>query len=319
MGVISGITRAAHALIDHTGITGVGGGGGGAANLTDVVDGVEFNTGQFVWSDDHASYVYLGSAGDGFELSSTDSDGFVTTTGTGKRVWISADSGLVIPYINHDPSVADQEGAIYFNAFSKRARVFRMDGIIGKWHDLGPNGSAAQAYPINYVPSGTYTTAITLVANGGTIAIPFVLPGAMHVHAIEFYNTDSSLTREWELGLFLDTGMDEMADLIPLANDFGGGGTVGSAGIRSVVLGNPPYAPGGIVWLLIRNIDASNTLGIGSLPAAGTFQYNSHQTKTLTSFLGDADQLDLVTGWSKATGIPGAVLRGRVFAQSGSY
>lgn len=188
----------------------------------------------------------------------------------------------------------------------------------GSWRDMIVVGDLPYAYPMNYVPGGTYTTAVNLAANGGSMAIPFVLPAPMRVSAVQFWNTDSTLTREWETQFYYDRAGTSGIQTDTSHNNFGGGGVIAAPGFQGVSWsgGSPAILPAGLIWLVIRNIEASNTLGIGTLAASGTIQKNSHQTKTLGSFLGAATTLDLVTGWSKSTAIPGVYLQGRVFNQT---
>lgn len=267
--------------------------------------------------------LFINTTGSAGLTSDNDSDIFLEPDGDG-RVVIDTGIGFVPPALSADPAFTGNEenAQIYWNTTTKQLRRFQKDSnpSSGLWFDLSSQGWATIAYPYNFVPNGTYSTAVNLAANGGSMAVPFRIPAPMAVNSIEFWGTDTSLTREWETGIYFDNGHSATANIHYDSNQFGGGGTVSSAGLRVIGAISPAILlPAGTTWVVIRNINASNTLGIGTVSAAGSFTtYYSHQTKTLGSYLGGSS-LDLVTGWSKATGIPGIVLRGKVLGQSSAY
>lgn len=241
--------------------------------------------------------------------------------GTSSPVVIDTGDGIVLPPKSSDPTAYDQ-GHIYYNDARHRFRVNRRaDGSNDIWQDLVAQGNAPYAFPVGWVPSGTYTTAVTLAANGGSLACPILVPAPMVVTAVDIWNTDTTLAREFEANLYLDA----WASTAVQAQGGSGGdaytvaswtASVGSIKTADYGGSSPIWLEPGIVWLVIRNIHASNTLGVGSLAAAGTFSsiLNSHQTKTLGSFLDTT--LDLITGWSKSSAIPGVVLRGRLLGSA---
>lgn len=296
MGILGGLTRAAHALVDHTGITGVGGGG------DQITDGF----GEVVVAS--SGVVYL-------------------EPDTGKAVVNDTGDGIAFNDSSSNPStLADTQLAqVYYNSATHELRVGREISFGDPdWLGLGSQGWAPKAYSLHHVPNGDYTTAITLPANGGSILVPVRVPAPMKLTTFSFYGTDTTGPRDWECALYYDANGSASATMIQgtESNNFTNSTTVSAAGVRnaSYATGTPIWLPAGILWAVIRNTHATNTMGVGSIAAAGSFSaYNSHAVKTLGSFLGAAQTLDLVTSWTKATGIPGVMLQGRSLNQSTTF
>lgn len=296
MGLLSGLTRTAHALIDHTGITGVGGGG---SSITDGFGEV------LVASSGH---VYL-------------------EPDTAKAVINDSGNGIAFNDLSSNPSaLADtQLSQIYYNSVTHELRAGREIAFNKTdWLGLGGQGWAPKAYALNHIPNGDYTTAITLPANGGSILVPIHVLAPMKLTTFSFYGTDTTGPRDWECALYYDSNGSASATMIQglESNNFTNTTTVSAAGVRnaSYATGTPIWLPPGILWAVIRNIHATNTMGIGSIAAAGSFSvYNSHAVKTLGTALGAAQTLDLVTSWTKATGIPGVMLQGRSLNQTTTF
>lgn len=338
MGLLSGISRAAHALIDHTGITGVGGGGGVTVQeegtpLATAGTTINFTGAGVTASGTGATKTVNipGGAGplDVLEGASgaevyVDTDVFLTPL-TGGVVWVDSGDGLILPEQNTDPAAASSlDGQVRFDSSIGKLRFFHNaeNSLNGHWETLNGDGWMPNAFPLGFVQDGAYTTALNLAANGGTAAIPIYLPAPMRLKTVNFWNTDSTLAREAEVAIFSDAGKGSSAAWLPLTNDFFSGWTAAAPSLRSMSYGSgssAPWLPAGLVWLLIRNTHATNTLGIGTMAQGAQIAPNLFQTKTIAAFLGDNPTLDMVTGWTKQATIPGAALKGMPFATSAAY
>lgn len=330
MGLLGGITRAAHALIDHTGITGVGGGGGGGWT-TQSTDAVKLESGRttIYESGGVGSYVYLDA--DDAEIFA---DGATLQLNTGGDLPIVMNSlgGLVLPYDSAPPldiwdnahTYVDDRMDLNFLRMAQPDLQFSPD----LWLHYGfpSSGWLPQAFPLGFVQNGVYTTARNLAAAHGTLAVPFFLSAPMDVASLSFWNTDSTLVREWETAFWhqpfhFDSAADKLLVKVTGSQNFGGGGTISAAALQSVSFGTGDcILPAGLIWATIKNIHATNTLGVGYIAGSTQMPVNLAQSKTLDASAFDGDTLDFVAAtWTKLTDVHAVVIRGRQFGASGAF
>lgn len=189
---------------------------------------------------------------------------------------------------------------------------------------IGVVGWQVVAYPINYSPSAALTTAKTLAANGGSLAMNLLVNGHMLLESVRIWNTDTGTARTWGWDLYLqdlnngNAGENTVRRVAACSADdsFTPGG---AASARTLTVGSAPvYIAPGAYWLVVQCRHATNNFGLGSTAAASSFTSNSAQTKTTTNPNGAT--LDLVAAtWTKTTEVYAAVLRGRVLGQTSGF
>jgi len=90
-----------------------------------------------------------------------------------------------------------------------------------------PQGLDAQvgAHPFAYMdgfdPSGTYTTPLTLAANGGSLAVPITITAPMLLRNVSIWNTDTVTARAWNWAVYKQpttTGVASESTLIRVAS-----------------------------------------------------------------------------------------------------
>lgn len=327
------ITVADDAANDEVDITiAASGGGGGGGFETDGVNAVKFEAGRhWLYGPDGSgadSYIYLGTAG----LDITSWSGLYLTA-SGEPVWFSADQGIVMPYDSAVPTggIADT-GHVYVD--DRDPMHFLQMGQPGmaaspdQWYHQGlpSSGWLPQAFPMGFVQDGVYTTARSLAASHDTLAVPFLLPAPMDLASVDFWNTDTTGVREWEVALWHqpfqgNATNDKLLAKVAGSQNFGGGGSVFGAGKRGTSYGaGDCIVPAGLVWVTIKNTHASNTLGIGYLAGSAQMALNLAQQKVLSSTAFDGDTLDFIAAtWTKLTDIHAVALRGRVFGQTTAF
>jgi len=186
----------------------------------------------------------------------------------------------------------------------------------------GAAGWQPFAYPIHFVANATYTVSTVLAANGGSIAIPIMVTGAMSLERALVRTTDSTLARSLECRLYSqtaqtgDSGENTLTEVS--GTDASLSYTAASATTRALVFtGAPVDIDPGVYWLVVRNTHATNTLGLGSASSATAFANNSAQTKTIGAL---GSTLDFVAAtWAKVTGLYAVRLDGRVFGQTTQF
>lgn len=195
-----------------------------------------------------------------------------------------------------------------------------------EWHDgvreraLSAVGFLPAAYPMGGGPTLVTTTAQTLAASGGAIAVPVPLEGHMLLDSVTLWNTDAATARgpvEW--GLYEDR-VNNSNSLNLVASGSLAAWTPTAAALRVMpAAGAPVYLAPGLYWLVVKNNNAAGAvLGIGTA-AAGTMAGSNGQTKVLgTAALGAA--LDFVAPtWTKVGYTAGFRLNGRVFGQAANF
>lgn len=184
-----------------------------------------------------------------------------------------------------------------------------------------PQGWAPVVYPVGYSTAVALTTAEALAANGGSVAIGFMVPSRIRLTDVSIRNTDTGTARSWGWDLYRQSTQTESAGENTLsrvaasngADAFtpGGGASTRTLGVTAVVTLDP-----GFYWLVIQNRHASNTFGLAYTLSSNDFGPNlPAQIKTTTNPNGAT--LDFVAAtWTKNRRLYGAYLRGYVFGQS---
>lgn len=188
----------------------------------------------------------------------------------------------------------------------------------------GAGGWAPVAYPINYNEAAALTTAVNLVANGGSIAIPIFVPSQLLLEAVTLRNTDTTSARTWGWDLYQqvlnsgDSAQNALARVVASNGDESF--TAAAASTRGLdVASKPQLLLPGIYWLVVQNTHASNTFGVASTATGHAFGFGGpNQQKTTTNPNGAT--LDFVAAtWTKDRNLYGVWLRGRVFGETTQF
>ncbi len=191
------------------------------------------------------------------------------------------------------------------------------DGSNGA-RQVTPTGFQPYALPLGAPADGASGTAITLAANGGAIAIPFVLEGHFKIQSVDFWNTDTGTARggvEWRMFEERDNVLGTFADCWATITGSLSTWTPSAASKRTAtatIQGN--YMGPGAYWLLFKNNHATNNMGLGGINA-NVLAGSACMTKTLTASA-FTSTIDMTSGWSKNTSIPLVRISGQ--AQGGS-
>lgn len=208
--------------------------------------------------------------------------------------------------------------------------VVNQDGTLWDvgWYDsqrrrnLDSVGWAPSAFPLGFMQSGTYTTSLALAAvsggNGGSVAVPILVPSHMLVQSISFYNGTGTGSCEARLFReYLNNGNAGENTLAEVAGvNFASRSNTASA-VQTVDITTPgTYLAPGLYWLVFRNTHASTVFALGSL-AAGTMALANAQTKPIAAL---GSTLDLVAAtWTKINSVVGCRLNGRVFGGGAAF
>lgn len=318
------ITVGSTALVFAAFGAGTGGGGG---FVTDSTDGAKLDSGRNYISGPagHASAenIYMGggyidlSAGAGGEIEFFPDGDTPVRFGGGGGLLLSPDNGVT-------PS---EEGQIMMDdadntPMAMRPRLWTQN----QWlHLVTGSGWMPYAFPMGYTQDGVYTTALNLAAAHGTLAIPFMMTAPMHLAAVSFWNTDAASARSFEVALwhqphYSNSSLDKLLVKVENSQEFSGSFTPVAASLRSCSYGSGCIVPAGLVWLTIKNIHATNTLGIGYAAGSTQMPINTGQTKTLDATAFDGDTLDFIAAtWTKVINVYGVSLRGKVFGESSTF
>lgn len=243
------------------------------------------------------------------------SDHAHTTTGDGGSALDVNTGTLRLPV--GTGALTTTEGYVGWQSTTERLRLY--DGQ--RERGIGSVGWTISAFPTVFVASAAFTTALSLPADGGSIAIPMVVPAHMLCVGAEWRNTDTASARTVDCALYENrlnngNGAENTAARIALtAGQLSY--TASAASIKGIDFDPIVYLPPGVYWLVIQNQHASNTYGIGSTAASSAFARNSAETATITNPFGST--LDLVTGWSKVTAMYAARLYGRVLGDTAPF
>jgi hypothetical protein len=155
-----------------------------------------------------------------------------------------------------------------------------------------------------------------LAANGGSIAIPFVVDATSLLVSVSVRNTDTATARTWRWDLYKDTGANSLTRVAACtaAESF----TPSAASTRTVAASSNTTLLPGVYWLVIQSTHATSTFGFGSTAASGAFAPNTAQTKTTSNPNGAS--LDFVAAtWTKVTAMYAASLNFAVFGNSTAF
>lgn len=186
---------------------------------------------------------------------------------------------------------------------------------------VGAVGWTPTAWPLFWDPSAALTTSLTLAANGGSVAIPMVVPAHMLLQDVALRSNDTATARTWGWDLYinrLNNGNSGENTANRVANSSADETfTPAAASNRFVTAASAPiYLGPGVYWLVVQCRHATNNFAVGS--TAGTTLGSAIVggiTKTTTNPNGST--LDLVAAtWTKQASVIGAALRGRVLGMS---
>jgi hypothetical protein len=205
------------------------------------------------------------------------------------------------------------EGEVEYDAANDILNVY--DGQ--RERGVSAVGWTPTAFPFFHDPSAVFTTAITLPANGGSIAIPMIVPAHMLLADVTVRNLDTATARTWGWDLYVNrlnnnNASENTVDRVVActANETF---TPSAASSRFVACPITYLAPG-VYWLVIQNRHATNTFAFASSAhAAGSVATGIVAGITKTTTNPNGATLDLVAAtWAKqATGLS-AAMRGRV-------
>lgn len=245
-------------------------------------------------------------------------------TSTPTRVFhvVSTDSGSIpVPLLTTAQEAfltGSQEGEQFYN--SDREVYKSYDGQ--RYRNTSETGWLPYAYPLHFDPGAAFTTALSLPANGGSIAIPVYLPSHMLLQSVTIRNTDTATARTVNFALYEQrlnngNGSENTLDRVAVGNALSY--TPGAASTRTITCSTAPqYLGPGAYWLVIQNQHATSTFGLGSTASSAAFAPNTAQTKTTTNPNGTT--LDFVAAtWTKTTAIYAVRLDGRVFGQTTAF
>lgn len=170
-------------------------------------------------------------------------------------------------------------------------------------------------YPNGCGPDTAAAATITLPANGGSIAIPFVMPGGLlTIPSVSVRTLDTTGTHTLEMVLYADGGEDGPAGRMQGSfNSFTY--TASAAANRTAQLATPVNLSGtGCYWLLVRNASTVTTALAGF--AAAALGVNIGGTATLAQSL--AAGSILAATWAGTASIPLVRLNGGIFAMGGA-
>lgn len=156
-------------------------------------------------------------------------------------------------------------------------------------------------------PDTATSGTLVLPANGGTVAIPFVVSGVLRPVSITCRTTDTSGSHTLELGLFADDGeLGVPVGQMLMFASFTFTATV--AAVRTGVFTDPPVPiTSGTIWVVCRNAGAATTTL--STVAAGGLGGNVGGTQTLASTINGSIPS---TGWAATASLPLVRINGLV-------
>jgi len=241
---------------------------------------------------------------------------FTATTGSGNIVLATnpsismAGGSIVIPATAS--ALATTEGAMKWDSTLKQMALY--DGA--RERTISPIGFQPFAHPMNYVYNSTYTTALALVANGGSVIMPVLLHASMLLESVSVVNTDTTLARAWGWDLYIDrsNGSNSVNRITNSSAD--DSFTSGGQSVRTITAASAPvYLAPGVYWLVIQCRHATNTFGVGTQAGSGTTNFTSIKTKTTTNPNGST--LDIIAAtWATSTATAAVKLNGRVAANT---
>jgi len=237
------------------------------------------------------------------------------------RQFLNIRSGASVPVMTAAQMAAissPAEGLMVYANDTDMLHVYDVQ----RFRNVASMGFAPYAYPLVFEPSLAFTTALTLAANGGSIAIPIHVAAQMVVESVAVRNTDADTERTWAWDLYAQYLNNGNGSENTLARVIASNGsetfTPGAASIRTLAATADTYIGPGVYWLVIQSRHATSTFGLGSTAASAAFAVNTAQTKTTTNPNGAT--LDLVAAtWTKITDTYAVRLNGVVFGQAVAF
>lgn len=169
-------------------------------------------------------------------------------------------------------------------------------------------------YPNGLGADSAITTTTTLPANGGSIAISYLMPSRlMVIPSLTVRTLDTTGSHTLEVMLYADGGEDGPAGRVAGSlNSFTY--TAAAAANRTAQLPAPVVLPGeGCYWLIVRNVGAAATALAG--PAASAMGANIAATATIPTSL---DETSIASAtWVPVATCPLVRLNGVVWAVPG--
>jgi hypothetical protein len=216
-------------------------------------------------------------------------------------------------------ALTSAEGAVGYDTDDDYVKVYdgQRDRVISSV------GWAVAAYPTPWDPGAALTNALTLAANGGSLAIPMLVPSDMLLYDVVIRNTDTGTQRTWRWDLYVNklnngNGSENTADRVATCSAAETFTPSGSASFRFLTASAVTYLARGSYWLVVQCTHATNNFGFGTTTAVSTnlaAGIVSGQTKTTSNPNGAT--LDLVAAtWTKQTATMGAALRGNVLGMA---
>jgi hypothetical protein len=180
-----------------------------------------------------------------------------------------------------------------------------------------PVGFQAFAFPVSFVHTAAFTTALALAANGGSLAVPITVDGPMLLRRVAVRNTDAATARAWRWDLYADTGANSLTRVA--ASNGSESFTAAAASTRTLAAASAPVTIwAGHYWLVIQSTHATSTFGVGTTAVSAAFPIFSSQTKTTTNPNGASLDFVAVT-WTKATAMVAVALQGDVFGTAAVF
>jgi hypothetical protein len=115
-------------------------------------------------------------------------------------------------------------------------------------------------YSAGLSPNAVLDTTLVLPANGGSVAIPFILADTICAQTVTVRTTDVSLAHTLEVRWYSDRAMEQVGPFQSFTF------TAVAAANRTPGLASPIYLPAGLAWAVVRNAGANST----SLAAVST-------------------------------------------------
>lgn len=185
---------------------------------------------------------------------------------------------------------------------------------------VGTLGWLPYAHPLKYVPNGAYSSSQTIVANGGGIAVPFVLGANLLLQQIHLrVNNPLSTLFDLNWGFYAEDTNDGNSSESTVRLVASGQSLNALGADNNVFFTAVASLPLGMYWFVLINSDTSNLTLRTTTPGvfddyAGYFLRGAGgsitQTLTLTS----------AAGWStKPTDLPAIRLQGRVLGETTAF
>lgn len=230
-----------------------------------------------------------------------------------------APASLIIPV--GTGSLATTEGAIGWHSSSDFLRMYDDSQEIG----IGERGWAPYGLQVGFDSGAALTSTVTIAANGGSLAIPMVVPAHMKLRSVTVRNVATTTARTWGWDLYVqrhETASGSQNTLDRVAQSTADQSFTPAAASNQTIAasGAPVYLSPGLYWLVIQSRHATSTFLLGGTAVSTVVAalLNMGQLKTTTNPNGST--LDFVAAtWTKDDAVYGAVLNGDIFGTTGPF